>query len=69
MGGEEHLAFWASSCFSKLTNPKPFERPVLSIMTLTLSVFPARGKESIRVKKGAHRGGAAGTQHCAQEPP
>lgn len=53
-GSKEPLAFWASSCFSKLTNPKPFERPVLSIMTLTLSVFPAIGKGSICLKKGAH---------------
>lgn len=46
MGSEEPLAFWASSCFSKLTNPKPFERPLLSIITLTLNVFPAVGEES-----------------------
>lgn len=43
-GREEPLAFWASSCFSKLTNPKPLERPLLSVMTLTLKVFPAGGK-------------------------
>ena len=40
-----HLTFWASSCLSKLTNPKPRDFPLSSVMTRILMEFPRKRRD------------------------